>query len=175
MADLLDLVWAHLRARRVAAAVIGASALAAYGVSRSTIDIDLLVVDRDVLSDGFWSGLSGVLVEVRRGDADDPLAGVVRCSSPGGRPVDLVVGRHAWMGDIVVRAGSGAPEVPPTVDAADLVCLKLFAGGFQDLNDIAQLRGVLGPDLDDLVALRLRGLPGEVARAWARVASNGRA
>lgn len=39
MNDLLVVVWAHLRARRVAGVVIGASALASFGVSRSTLDI----------------------------------------------------------------------------------------------------------------------------------------
>ena len=171
MNSVLDRVCERLRERHVEAVVIGATALAWYGVSRSTIDIDLLVVDHAVLATGFWDGLQGVDVEVRRGDADDPLAGVVRCRRPGHRPVDLVVGRHAWMRDIVERTTGADRGSPPTVEAADLVCLKLFAGGFQDLNDIAQLRAVLGGPLDQQVQERLRGLPAEMARVWARVPS----
>jgi hypothetical protein len=61
-------------------ALIGAVALSLYGISRSTLDIDLLVTDRRVLEPDFWSDLdaTGVRVDARRGDADDPLSGVVR-------------------------------------------------------------------------------------------------
>jgi hypothetical protein len=72
---------------------------------------------------------------------------------------------------IVERATGRDDGSPPTVDPADFVCLKLFAGGVQDLNDIAQLRIVLGSDLDARVAERLPGLPEEMTRAWTRVTS----
>ena len=78
--SLLGSVHGILSRERVAHAVIGATALAAHGVSRATADLDLLVVDERCLDDRFWSELatSGVQVQVRRGDATDPLAGVVR-------------------------------------------------------------------------------------------------
>jgi hypothetical protein len=84
---------------------------------------------------------SGVNVEVRRGDRDDPLCGVVRITQQGQRPVDIIVGRHAWQTAIVDAADAhqilGAHV--PVVDVPSLILLKLYAGGPQDLWDIDQL------------------------------------
>lgn len=133
-------VTALLDAAHVAHAVIGAAALAAAGVVRSSLDLDLLTLDDRVLDLGFWSDLSeaGVAVDVRRGDMEDPLFGVVRVTAAGERPVDLIVGRYAWQERAVTRARqlSGGQRV---VQARDLVLLKLYAGGTQDLWDIRQL------------------------------------
>jgi hypothetical protein len=54
----------------------------------------------------------GIEVEIRRGDADDPLAGVVRLASPGNRPADLVVGRSAWQARTLERASRRLHELP---------------------------------------------------------------
>lgn len=168
MIDLLARVWDQLRPRGIDAAIIGATALAAYGVSRSTHDIDLLVMDRAVLTGSFWDGLTGVTVDVRPADADDPLAGVVRCSQAGFRPIDIVVGRHRWMHHALMRVRATGTEGPPVIERADWVCLKLFAGGIQDLSDVAQLRAI-SAGLDRDVTARLTGLPVELATRWARV------
>ncbi len=86
----------RLRMAGISFALIGATAMGRYGVSRSTLDIDLLVVDAQVLGPEFWSSVQpAVDVDIRRGDADDPLAGVVRLRTAGSRDVDLVVGRSA--------------------------------------------------------------------------------
>ncbi len=47
--DACDRVLGRLEERGVGVRVVGAAALAAHGVSRSTRDLDLLVVDRTVL------------------------------------------------------------------------------------------------------------------------------
>lgn len=99
---LLGHVTSVLRREGVDFALIGAAALAAHGVSRATVDIDLLVTDPRAL-DFVWDD-EHVIVDVRRGDADDPLAGVVRFAHPGERHVDLVVGRLQWQRYIVGRA-----------------------------------------------------------------------
>jgi hypothetical protein len=142
----------------VSHALIGAAALAIHGVSRSTADQDLLVVDARVIDDAFWGGFGGdARVDVRRGDADDPLAGVVRIAAAGERNVDVVVGRHGWQHDLLQRAApiQGGLRV---VEPADLILLKLFAGGSQDRWDIEQLlaldrRGVIGPTVDARVGV----------------------
>lgn len=68
-------------------------ALALHGISRSTFDQDLLVTNLRVLDDAFWDDLRNIAqVDVRRGDADDPLAGVVRLQRRDDRDVDLVGG-----------------------------------------------------------------------------------
>jgi hypothetical protein len=148
---LLDRVAALLDAQNVPHAMIGAAALAAAGVARSTYDVDLLTVDAAVLRDTLWAPLrdAGVSVDIRRGDADDPLAGVVRCEISGDRPVDLIVGRHAWQGRAVERA-TRFTSGPPIVRPGDLILLKLYAGGTQDLWDIRELIAL--PASDDIVA-----------------------
>jgi hypothetical protein len=150
---LLARVHVALEQLGVPHALIGAAALATHGVSRSTLDLDLLVTDDRVLQPSTWRDVEaeGARVQVRRGDADDPLAGVVRVERTGDRPVDLVVGRAVWQSEMLERPGSVAiGEVTvPVVTAGDLVVLKLYAGGAQDRWDIAQL--LAGSDRDAII------------------------
>lgn len=66
----------------------------------------------------------GVNVEVRRGEPDDPLAGVVRFSQRDTRPTDLVVDRHRWQQRAVERAGPAAlgEQTLRVVTRSDLCC-----------------------------------------------------
>ena len=172
---LADRVGAVLDAAGVSHAVIGAAALAAAGVVRSTLDLDLLTLDARVLDRPFWDVLrsAGVDVDVRRGDADDPLAGVVRASMSAERPVDLIVGRHAWQVRAIERArtlASGMRVVLPR----DVVLLKLYAGGAQDLWDVKQLLVALdGTPLVSQVEEELSDLPAEAANLWTTVRRGG--
>lgn len=152
----------------IAHALIGASALAARGVARSTYDIDLLTADGRVLEPGLWQSLSsdGVRVDIRRGDADDPLGGVVRVETAGERPVDVIFGKLAWQQRAVERAEpvAGGPSV---VLARDLVLLKLYAGGPQDLWDIQELlRHSETQPLADDVSRDLAALPSDMRERW---------
>ncbi len=155
-------------------AVIGAAAMAVHGISRSTADIDLLTLDAACLDAACWTSLSdaGAQVAVRRGDGDDPLAGVVRFDQEAEPPVDLVVGHHRWQARILARAVPAVVlgERLPVVRPHDLVLLKLFAGGAQDAWDIAQF--LAGPDRDALIAAvsaDLALLPPRCRRLWSRV------
>jgi len=173
MLRLLSEVAGQLTARGIRHALIGAGALAVHGVSRSTFDVDLLVTDPAVLAAGFWSALgAGVAVDARRGDADDPLAGVVRLARPGTRSVDVVVGRGAWQAEALARApvtALGAVTLP-VVTAVDLVLLKLFAGGPQDAWDVAQLLAASDrAALARAVELLLPRLPADAAALWGRI------
>ena len=119
--SLLDRVTALLVDRAVPHALIGAAALAVRGIARSTFDVDVLTTDVRVLDASFWSPLVvDCAMDVRRGDRDDPLAGVVRVTAHGERPVDLIVGRYEWQARAVTRAEPSAAG-PPVVTAADLV------------------------------------------------------
>lgn len=161
-------VMSALDARGIAHAMIGAAALAASGVARSTLDLDLLTLDRRVLDHDLWTALraTGVEVDVRRGDADDPLAGVVRISMTGERPVDIILGRLAWQHRAVERA-QPLPDGTRVVLARDLVLLKLYAGGAQDLWDIRQLLTVLANTaLVAEVDADLSDLPDEMRTLW---------
>jgi predicted nucleotidyltransferase len=172
---LLNQVAASLDSAGVRYALVGAGALAAHGVARSTFDLDLFTTDAAALNSATWAKLSadsGVHVDIRRGDADDPLLGVVRLAAAGERDIDVVVGRMPWQTDAVTRARQVeiAGLTLPVVGSADLVLLKLYAGGSQDFWDIEQL--LARDDRQSLVReveTRLGLLPRECGRAWARI------
>jgi hypothetical protein len=164
----------RLRDHGTSFALVGAAALAVHGVPRSTRDLDLLTVDVRCLDAEYWRsiGAGAIEVSVRRGDAADPLAGVTRLRPVTGAPVDVVVGRSAWQRAVIERAQPATIDdvVVPVAQAADLALLKLFAGGPQDLWDIAQLlsgddAGAIAADVEG----RLSSLPADCARLWTQV------
>ena len=169
---LLARVAAQLAARGTDFAVIGAAALAAHGIARSTQDLDLLVADRACLEPAYWDALrdAGVTVEVHRGDDADPLAGVVQLRAARETPIDVLVARAGWQRDVIARAVPVEVEgaAVRAVRAADLILLKLYAGGPQDAWDVVQL---LQLDSDGGVAseveARLSALPEDARRFWA--------
>ena len=145
-----------------------------HGVSRGTRDLDLFTLVRECLDPLIWGPLeaSGVTVSARRGDADDPLAGVVRFTMPGDGPVDLVVGKSAWQAAIPERARWAlvAGVRVPVARASDVVLLKLYGGGPQDAWDIEQLlaagdRAALTAEVEAAIA----SLPPESRDLWTRI------
>lgn len=139
---LLDVVIDELDRGGVPFALIGAAALAVHGISRSTLDIDLLVTDRGVLDLTFWTALAADIErDSRPGDSTDPLAGVIRFRAREERDVDIVVGRGEWNVDVVTQAENARHHGRdlPTARVEDLILLKLYAGGSQDRWDIEQL------------------------------------
>lgn len=174
---LLTLVVTTLKRIGVDHALIGATALAAHGVARSTYDMDLLTTDARVLEPAAWTGLAAGAhcdIDVRRGDVDDPLAGVVRVSRTGERDVDVIVGRSSWQREVIERATHtelGGLRLR-IVTAPDLVLLKLYAGGAQDLWDIEQL--LAAGNREAIVAeveSRLSLLPADARDTWGRARS----
>ena len=167
-----------LRARRIPFAVVGAAAMAAHGVSRSTGDLDLLTLKSECLAEEFWNDVRSarIRVQIRRGDPSDPLAGVVRFATIDQDPIDLIVGKDAWQARIFERVREIEIDdvTLPVASSADVVLLKLFAGGPQDLSDAQQLL-----DAGDRAAISAeveRALPELSAacrEAWLRV-SRGR-
>lgn len=138
MLPIDETLLAHLRAQGVPVALIGAAALGVHGAPRYSVDIDLLTLAPQVLSKAFWRALTTVPPpELRRGDPDDPLEGVVRfASSP---PLDLIVGRGAAMRFAVSSATSEGDLGVSVVTPLGLLLLKLEAGGPQDRYDILSL------------------------------------
>ena len=152
--------------------------MAAHGVACSTADLDLLATAPDLLTPQHWDDIrrQGVTVKIHPGDADDPLSGVIRFSGPGERDVDLVVGRGGWQEGVVARAQRVflLDTSLPVVEPADLVLLKLYAGGPQDAWDIQQLLA------DDSRAAtiaavneRIVELPAACLALWQRVRPSG--
>jgi hypothetical protein len=170
--SLLAQVSAVLGRAGMPHAVIGAAALAAHGVTRATADVDVLTTDAGCLVPTLWVHFrqGGIDVDVRRGDAGDPLAGVVRVGTVGESPVDVIVGRAAWQEAIVRRAipTTIAGAAVPIVGAADLVLLKLYAGGSQDAWDVDQLLDAV-PGIEREVEVRLGDLPPECTALWRRI------
>lgn len=124
-------------------ALIGAHAMAARGYPRSTVDVDFLTTDRRVLQPAIWAAIinGGGTVEVRRGDHDDPLAGVVHILLADGSDVDVVVARWKWEAAVIDRAERMRIDGidVPVARTSDLIMLKLAAGGYLDQRDAAAL------------------------------------
>jgi len=176
--SLLARVSEVLKAQGIPHVLVGASALSIHGVIRSSLDVDLFTVDRACLDPRIWDGLAaeGVGVEVRKGDPDDPLAGVVRFEVAMELPLDVVVGKHLWQRKAIERAANATfmgVDVP-VLSGVDLILLKLFAGGPQDAWDIQQLLD--GPERESLVQgveQELPTLPRACSTLWRRILSFG--
>ena len=149
--------------------------MAVHGVTRSTRDLDLLVVAAECLTADFWASVRdlGVSVSLRRGGADDPLAGVARFTLAGENPLDLIVGKSAWQAGVLAREATIQGARVPVASRADLVLLKLYVAGPQDAWDIEQL--LVGPERVEVIAqveATLRELPPESRSLWARIRAN---
>ena len=127
-------------------AVIGAMAMAARGYPRFTLDFDFLTTDQGVLKAEAWETLvrDGIVVDVRKGEFDDPLAGVVRVGDPA--EVDVVVGKWKWEQIVIENAEllQVAGMTLPVAKASDIILTKLNAGGHKSRLDVMGLLEV-GP------------------------------
>lgn len=126
---------AHLEASGIRFCLVGGVALAAHGFARYTADVDLLTMDARVLAPELWAAIPAV--EIRSGDPDDPLAGLVRW--PTEPRHDLLVGRGYAMRLAVDTALRSSVLGVPVATPLALTLLKLEAGGPQDRNDILAL------------------------------------
>jgi len=169
---LVERVAWLFKEQQIAFALIGASAVAARGLPRSTYDVDLLTVDKRVLDDQIWEPIRAFAnIEVRRGDHFDPLKGVVWIRPEKARPIDVVVGRWKWEQRVIERAElvySAAGHLP-TVTTSDLILLKLAAGGAQDAWDIGRLLDVASERVIDEVEERLFDLQQDARDFWQRI------
>jgi hypothetical protein len=156
-------------------AMIGATAMAALGAGRSTQDLDILTNDRAALRSARWRSLeqSGATVDIRHGDIQDPLVGVIRVSRTGERPVDVIVGEGAWQNRILEEASVRqiSDVRVPVVDEIGLVLLKLYAGGPQDRWDIEQLMLQTADrmELEWEIGERVSDLPARCRSLWQRM------
>jgi hypothetical protein len=129
-----------------------------------------------VLEGTLWDQLrhSGIVVDVRKGDVDDPLAGVVRI---GTKPeqIDIVVGKWKWEKRVIDRAEETEVQgmkmrVPIT---SDLILLKLAAGGPIDQQDVIRLLAV-GPrhQLIQEVEQKIGDLPEDALALWRKIVTD---
>jgi predicted nucleotidyltransferase len=173
--SLLAEVVGVLRERGIDHALIGAAAMALHGVSRATVDVDLLTVDVRALETELWTDFSArnVAVRVLKGDTDDPLAGSVRLETRGADIVDVVVGRYKWQREVLEASeplSIGEIEIP-VVRPSGLVVLKLHAGGPKDAWDISSLAETheQWASIQEEVEAFLDRLPVESRRLWERL------
>lgn len=150
MLDIAERIAAALEARGHRCVLIGAAAMAVYGYSRSTQDLDLgtvgvpLATLREVAEVLRQEGLS---VELREPDAADPLGGLLRIEIDETGQVDVVNFGNPWT-RASLAVGEAALEAPTlrltthrleVVGLPSLVLLKIAAGSRFDLNDAAEL------------------------------------
>lgn len=158
---LLDAVEI-LQRENVAYAVIGAFALSAHGVVRASTDVDALLFTTPehlsklrTLFDG-----AGFSTDWRRGDADDPIPGMLILRDGYNNRVELLGGLRGMDPALFSRT----VEVPflgvplRIVGREDFIAMKCFAGGPQDILDAQYAyRSAQGPvDLDLLRAVTRR-------------------
>jgi hypothetical protein len=164
---------AYLERQRIPFCLIGGLALAAWGVARYTADADLLAMDPRVLDPGFWSDWKGAPPHITKGDAEDPLGGVVRL--PGPPHQDLILGRGA-AALIALETRERREAFPcPVASPLGLVLLKLEAASPQDAADILALLGnaeALGrPSMKVEVAALVPKLTREAQAFWVKISS----
>lgn len=170
---ILELVVGVLESVKAPYAVIGGQAVALRGHPRLTVDYDFLTTDRRVFERAVWTSLEGrgATIDVRKGDPDDPLAGVVHVTFEQ-RDADVVVGKWKWEQGVIDRAerlplhGVSVP-VPRT---SDLILLKVSAGGYLDLQDVyALLHAGSREQLVQEVGEFITALPADAQASWKRI------
>ena len=154
-------------------ALIGGRAVGARGYPRMTLDYDFLTSDARVLQRETWKHLeqSGASADPRKGDVDDPLAGVVHIAFADGLEADVVLAKWKWQSEVIERSERldvGGVTVPVPV-TSDLILLKLAAGGPIDLQDVISLLAIDREKLIQEVDERIAGVLPDVRPAWIQV------
>lgn len=171
---LLELVVTALESIRAPYAVIGGQAVAMRGHPRLTVDYDFLTTDRRVFEREVWTKLEerNAIVDIRKGDPDDPLAGVVHITLLEERDADVIVAKWKWEQTVIERAErlllQGIPV--PVPRTSDLILLKLAAGGYLDLQDVYAL--LHAGDRERLIRevnQHISALPADAQESWKRI------
>lgn len=136
-------------------ALIGAHAVAAWGIVRATKDVDFIAdIPKDKLSN-LTKELKrkGFHTDTATGDIEDPVSGVLRLSYISGNDkemIDIVFGIKGLPCDIYKRTvnihilGVDIPVISPE----DLVISKILAGGVIDIEDVKKILTVLSGKID---------------------------
>jgi hypothetical protein len=152
-------------------AVIGALAVSVHGLPRFTADADAMIWLEGTgetmtgLRDRFVS--AGYLSQLSHGDVDDPLTGVLVLEDAHKNQVDLVLGLKGMDPKAVKRCVTTTLLGSPlqVLGAEDLIAMKVFAGGPQDLEDVRGILQVSKEKLDLALVRDLAGLFGNCSQA----------
>jgi len=140
--DILDI----LQELGVPSAIVGALAVSYYGVPRSTVDADAAIWLQGTGKNA--TDIQGAMVDagyeatLSRGESDDPISAVLIIEDSLGNAVDLLIGVRGMDPNAVERCltTSMLNSIVRVIGAEDLIAMKLFAGGPQDVMDV---RGIL--------------------------------
>ena len=130
-------------------AIVGAFAASFYGQVRASLDADAVisVEGQEERLDRLSAVLKkdGLRVELRRGDADDPVRGVVNIQDKFQNRVDLLTGIRGMKADVFDRlvTASFMDTKIKIVSAEDFIAMKIFAGGPKDIEDVIGVLTVL--------------------------------
>jgi hypothetical protein len=135
---LLDVVE-MLAAAGVPYAVVGAMAAAVHGAVRASLDADAIIsLPAHRLGELLPAcRAAGLDVEIRHGDAEDPIAAVLAVGDAFGNRVDLLSGLRGLDRGAFTRACEVAFQGATlrVIGREDFIAMKAFAGSAQDLAD----------------------------------------
>ena len=163
--DVVDL----LGSERIDYAVIGAMAASVHGLVRASVDADVVLslpssalgrLERSFAAAGFHT-------ELRRGDAEDPIAAMLLLTDRYDNRVDLLVGlrgleSEAFARTVAVPFQGGTLRV---IGREDFIAMKVFAGGPQDIVDARHAIAAASGTLDLPLLRRLGSRYGHAAAA----------
>jgi predicted nucleotidyltransferase len=152
---LLDVV-ALLNEKGIEYGVVGALAASVYGSIRATTGADAIISASHSKLSGLKKILrkTGLTVELRRSDSDDPIPALLAISDQFGNRVDLLGGLRgldpqAFERTIAVAFSGTALRI---IGKEDFVAMKCFAGRPQDIADAQEAIGATNLPIDlDLV------------------------
>jgi len=165
---LLDVIDV-LNNEKVPYAVIGAMAVASYGVVRSSLDADAIIqIGNDAKRRERLRGLlteAGLHVVIKKGGFDDPLLGVILIEDQHGNRVDLLLGIRKADNDLFNRITrvEFQGEMINMVGVEDLIAMKVYAGSSKDLADVEGILAVSEEMIDRKKLMRITGSFGEEA------------
>lgn len=153
--DILEKLFAILKAFNISYVLIGGYAAAVWGSVRATKDVDFLADVPYLMIDKVVEALEkqGFSVEYRSGDIGDPVRGVIELEfqiEEDKESVELIQGIKNMPGDIFSRSekiGMLGIEIP-VASPEDLIVLKLLAGGPVDKQDARTIYKIMRDKLD---------------------------
>jgi hypothetical protein len=166
-------------------AVVGALAVSYFGVPRATADADAVLwfkgsgkSEQDLVD---RLRAAEYRAQLKRGDIDDPIAGTIVVQDRHGNRVDLLLAVHGMDPEAAGRGVTAAllDSSVRIIAAEDLIAMKIFAGGPQDLEDVRgilqvsgqllnlellrNLTGRYGPGIENKLAALLKEFPPSVS------------
>jgi hypothetical protein len=149
---LLDVIE-FLNKRNIAYAIIGAFAASFYGVIRASLDADAVIsilTPQDTADFCLNLKSLGLNAVYRKGDGEDPIAGVINIEDHFLNRVDLLMGIRGMKQETFFRCQEAQfmGVSIKIVSIEDFIALKIFAGSPKDIGDVMGVMAVSGEKID---------------------------